>query len=655
MSILWKYILQFTCRMRVKIIFLLLFALNAFVIFGQDSISYYKHALELNTEPAKRAQISIKFARLLYKHGEYTQSLNLLKSVLLLTHSLHDSIAEGEAYILKGKVSSWAMKNDQALKSFLRAEEIFVHDEYHLLEILEDKGLMYDINKDQAHAMEIFRMVARKASRIAAPRIEADAWGRMGDFFFNDGNLDSAEICFEKSVSINERISSNEALVTGYMYLGKTYTQQGFPEKGKDYLEKALSLAYKVETKRSVPTIYYYLAETELKLKNTAHALTHLNKAIELTTLRYNPYLLTYLYNLKYKADSGLGNTKEAMHDLQHYIFLDDSLQSKALYNQMAEMQTRFNVEKKDNLISLLEKDKTLKDERLKRQQVVTGFVTGGLLLLSSFSVLLYRNFRAKKKAFALLEIQSKKIEDSIIYAKRIQEAILPDCLFLPDEVSDNFVFYLPKDVVSGDFYWRYRSGSHLFFAIVDCTGHGVPGAMMSMLSYDLLEHALKEKQMTEPGQILTEVNHKIIETLYQTNPDGAKDGMDIILCRLNLDSKELCFAGAKNGMIRISGTELEVFKTNKHSVGYQMEEEYVQQSVQLYKNDILYLYTDGFADQKGGPENKKFQGPQFRHLLHEISGLPCAEQHEKLMIEFLSWKANSTQRDDILIACLKC
>jgi len=641
--------------MRILICYLVVWSICPLCAQTQnDSLAFYVSRLQQPVPAHQKAEIALRYSHFLFDQGDYTKSAGAAQKALEMAASSQDTVNMGEANIRLGEAYSRLMKSDKALASFIRAEVLFTKDPYRLLRIQLLKGALFHLNGDEEHSMQNFQAGARKALEINAPLLEATALNHIGEYYYETARFDSARVCYEKSVAIYEGLNARRLLVDGYMCLGKTYTRLGLERKGKVTLEKSLSLAREVKKENAVTTIYYYLAETELRLNENKDALGHLETAIALAGSKSDVYLLSYLYRLKTLADSSLGKPLVALADLQQFVALRDSLQSRELYNRMAEMQAKFGLEKKDNEINLLHKDQALADEKFRRQTVVTRLVVAGLSLLFILSIFLYRNFYAKRKAYRLLEIQNKKVEDSILYAKRIQEAILPDRLFLPGEVNDSFLFYLPKDVVSGDFYWRYATRQYLFFAVVDCTGHGVPGAMMSMLSYDLLEYALKEKCMTEPGQILGVINASIIEKLYQTNPDGAKDGMDITFCRLDLETRELCYAGAKNGLILISDGVLTSFPLNKHSVGYQLDEVFSQGSVQLKPDDAIYLFTDGYADQKGGPGNSKYLPIRFRKLLTEIAASPCAQQHERLSKEFFAWKANTTQRDDILVACFK-
>jgi ligand-binding sensor domain-containing protein/serine phosphatase RsbU (regulator of sigma subunit) len=281
------------------------------------------------------------------------------------------------------------------------------------------------------------------------------------------------------------------------------------------------------------------------------------------------------------------------------------------------------------------------------------------LLRLRVYSLRKERNILENKVGIRTAEVIAQKeiverkqteILASIEYAKRIQQAILPEELFLPEEVSDSFVLDMPRDVIGGDFYYRCESDNYMFYAIVDCTGHGVPGAMMSILAYDTLEYALKDKGITEPGLILNAVNAKIIEKLSSGTELGTKDGMDITLCRLHKKTGELCYAGARNDLYIFAEGELHRMRVDRISIGYFSDALYTQHSLLLQKGDVVYLFTDGYCDQQGGARGKKYLSGRFRTFLKDISGLPCEEQKRQIELEFLEWKGSHVQRDDILI-----
>jgi serine phosphatase RsbU (regulator of sigma subunit) len=253
---------------------------------------------------------------------------------------------------------------------------------------------------------------------------------------------------------------------------------------------------------------------------------------------------------------------------------------------------------------------------------------------------------------------QNREIKDSISYALRIQTAILPPDYYVKKCLSDSFVLYLPKAVVSGDFYFVDKVDEHIVFSAIDCTGHGVPGAMMSVIGYTLLHQAIKLKRMTKPSDILEFLDSGVTDTLRQmAGESGVNDGMDLALCSLNTLTKEVQYAGAYNSMVFIRKGELMEIKADKFPIGSNFEginDIYTNHSVQLATGDIIYLYSDGYADQFGGPKDKKFKYNQLNELLLTVHTLPMNEQFEKLKSRYQEWKGENEQTDDVIVMGVK-
>ncbi|MFW5657978.1 MAG: SpoIIE family protein phosphatase [bacterium] len=260
--------------------------------------------------------------------------------------------------------------------------------------------------------------------------------------------------------------------------------------------------------------------------------------------------------------------------------------------------------------------------------------------------------------AYTEIEAQKKHIEDSIHYAKRIQTAILPPDNLVNNLLPMSFILYLPKDIVSGDFYWIKKKMDKIMFAAVDCTGHGVPGAFMSIVGNNQLNYAVNVTGASTAAEILNDLNRGVTETLRQTRgAHSVKDGMDIALCVLEPATKTLHFAGAFNPLYIIRDGEILIYKPNKFPIGSFIEETlglFNEHRIDLQSGDILYIFSDGFADQFGGENDRKYLSKRFRELLLEIHEQPMEEQKRLLYHAFCDWKGNNEQVDDILIIGVK-
>jgi serine phosphatase RsbU (regulator of sigma subunit) len=258
------------------------------------------------------------------------------------------------------------------------------------------------------------------------------------------------------------------------------------------------------------------------------------------------------------------------------------------------------------------------------------------------------------------IEHKNQEITDSINYAKRIQQAILPPVNEILKVWKDVFVFYQPKDIVSGDFYWFYRINDHeMLIACADCTGHGVPGGFMSMICSDKLNDAVKETH--DPAKILFHVNNNVKKALRQTETSDEnvnKDGMEISLVRINFQTSKVWYAGANRPlwMLKKSATEIEEVKPTKASIASftPSDFEYQGHELQLEKNDLVYMTSDGYPDQFGGQDGKKFMTKNFKKLILSIKDLGIREQESTVRNVINQWKEGYEQVDDLLVIAFK-
>ncbi len=253
-----------------------------------------------------------------------------------------------------------------------------------------------------------------------------------------------------------------------------------------------------------------------------------------------------------------------------------------------------------------------------------------------------------------VLSIKNKEITDSITYAKRIQSAIIPSEQEFLSSFSDGFVFFNPKDIVSGDFYWRFELNGKTHFAVADCTGHGVPGGFMSMLASTFLEDAIRSNENANPAELLEIVRSKITKALRQgQDEDQSKDGMDLILCCFDKATSILEYASANNTsiLLRAGANEIEKLACDKQPCGfYPHPIAFTNHQVKIIAGDILYLFSDGYPDQFGGELGKKFRYKPLQEMLTNHRGLPFVEQREKVAHTFNEWKKNEEQTDDVLV-----
>jgi serine phosphatase RsbU (regulator of sigma subunit) len=430
----------------------------------------------------------------------------------------------------------------------------------------------------------------------------------------------------------------------------------------KYYLE-ALEICQNVEDKQGIAKSYLSLGAINLRLKSYEKACEYFENALDFSKRIGYKEAIKSSYGGLEKLDSTLGNWEGAYQNQKLFSLYSDSLINEENTRQSMYASMNFAFEKKETAL----KDQQKEEKR--KQFIIIISVSLGLVfaLLLAFIILrsLRRNQKQNKiitaqkelveKQKQLVEEKQKEISDSINYAERIQRSFMATTDLLTSNLPDHFVFFQPKDVVSGDFYWAANlpNGSFLL-ATADSTGHGVPGAIMSILNISCLENAVEEKQLIEPAEILNHTRTKIIERLKKDgSAEGGKDGMDCSLIRFDLTKNQLVYAAANNPIwIVRQGNELIELVADRKPVGKgdKDQESFTQHTIQLQKNDLIYAITDGLPDQFGGPRGKKFLYKQLKEILLSIANQPLEQQKIRLKETFLTWKGDLEQVDDICI-----
>ncbi|MBK9799234.1 MAG: SpoIIE family protein phosphatase [Bacteroidetes bacterium] len=413
---------------------------------------------------------------------------------------------------------------------------------------------------------------------------------------------------------------------------------------------------------------YVLLAKTENNSGNYDKAISNYLKSLEIArALKLKEVIkvccesLAAVYHVK-------GNDREAYLYYKEFTQIKDTLLNEGITKKTAELQNQ----QQEREITLLNKDKIIAEGTEKRQRLI--IISGILFTIISLSFLLNRYYvkqRANrllmqknklidqhrselKKQKEIIEQKNRDITDSIEYARNVQNLILPTEVEFKNYFPSSFVLYKPKSIVSGDFYWMHKTEKCLLIAAIDCTGHGIPGAMMSFLGYNLLENVVRGKSSFEPSLILKELNNEVFSTLSQKNENlNSKYGMDISLCAIYMDKREIHFAGAHHPLYLIRNGELLEFKGDKYSIGTLytgIEKEFTTQQLFYQQGDTFYLFTDGYVDQIGGRDRKKYYYAPFKKTLLEIAQESMPQQKQLLEKEFLKWKGERDQTDDILI-----
>ncbi|MCB9223664.1 MAG: SpoIIE family protein phosphatase [Crocinitomicaceae bacterium] len=564
---------------------------------------------------------------------------------------------------------------DSAMVYYMDAKKLYeendiVHEDYGYL--LHFIGSVFKRQDDYEMACEYYEQEIEYGRKHNLKLVEVEGLSLSGLCIEDPYELLKIDLeCLRIYQELNKGMSMGITLT----YLAEDYLKLDMEDSAMYYYEKAIE-TYEKEGEISLlgATLSDYalmlidlgkfaLAEKNLKRAEELAAKTGIKQQIRYWTL-YGAY-----FNLRYEQ----GRYKEAV-DYQKLMFAyRDSSRNQEHQDAILEMEVKYNDEKQKAQLAILAKDNELakKENLLAKEEAETQsfikkiFMVGGfiVLLLGVFVFIKYRESQKQKLIISeqksemefqkdLVDAKNKDIIDSMVYASSIQKAIITSEEYISKMFPDFFVFYQPRDIVSGDFYWAYEaeSGKKLI-AIGDCTGHGVPGAMMSMLGTAFLNEIVIEKKIETPADIMNSLREQVKRSL---KGDQRKDGMDMCFC--TVEGNTLTFCGANLPLYIFRNGEFIQLKGEKQPIGYVPtgEQPFTDQTFELSKGDVIYMFSDGYADQFGGPKGKKYKYKSFREKLADISMLPISKQKEIIDEEFEIWKGDLEQLDDVCVMGIK-
>ncbi|MCU0447878.1 MAG: tetratricopeptide repeat protein [Microscillaceae bacterium] len=535
-----------------------------------------------------------------------------------------------------------------------------------------------DINQRQSRfeeADKYLQKALKSFSQIDNQMGIAYCYYTYGQSFEAQKKLEKALEYHQKAFAIRQKIKDKNGLSSSTFRIGGIYQKQKKYPQALQYFDQALENFKILEDKRGMMQVLNREAQIHLILNDLA-------KARQLSEQSLTMAKATGLIEQIQESYQNLTKIYQAQKDFDQafayqtlYLAYHDSLLNKEKSNQMLYLQTAFEDEKRQIQIQLL------KEENQRKNLVLYAIAGGGLLVLL-LAFVLYRNNLIKQKAnqelakanaeiedkntrlqeaFAEIEAQNIHIKDSIDYAQRIQSAMLPSVDKIKKVFPESFVIFYPRDIVSGDFYWLYELDNQIIMVVADCTGHGVPGALMSMIGESLLDQIVHERKIYNPGIILSEL-HKGIRTNLRQQETRNQDGMDIVICHIDFARQQMQFAGAMNPLFYIQNQQFFEIKANKHGVGgYFYENEkptervFDNHIIDISQPTMIYLFSDGYQDQFGGEKGRKFMLKRFREMLIENAKLPIDQQHHIFQETLHDWRGNTyEQTDDILLIGIK-
>ena len=527
-----------------------------------------------------------------------------------------------------------------------------------------DIGVIHKLMDDTEKALEYQLKACAILERMGMESRLASTYGNIGTIYQKKKQVKEALFYYNKVLSISEKTKDSINIAKCYFNIGTAYIDNGHPDDGLPYIEKAKAIVELLGDETGMAKVYFRLGMIYTEKKQYAAALNILTRSYALSVKLRSLMLTSESSGALYELYSKTGNYKEALKYHEKYIEARDSLVNEQKSKEVARKGMQYEFDKKQEQQRMeQEKKDALAQAEVNHQRLIRNGFIGGFILMLMLALVVYKGYFDKKAANrmiltqkSIVEEKNKQITDSINYAQKIQAAI-----FLPEEefrkfLPQSFILLKPKDIVSGDFYWITRSGSQVIYATADCTGHGVPGGFMSMLGTSLLNEIVNEKGITQPADILNTLRDKVITSLRQSGNTGeTRDGMDISIISLDMVSLTLTYSAANNSSYIVrdtgKGKELIELPASKQPVGFSYSPEpFTQQTVQVRSGDALYTFTDGYADQFGGANGKKFKYRQLKDLFVAISSKPLHEQKSLLDQTIETWRGNLEQVDDILV-----
>ncbi len=645
--------------------------------------------------------------------GDYPKSLEYHFKSLNLSKQIKNKKRISASYLNIGLIYYYLGVFDKALKYTFNGLKLAEEssDQQSVSDFLNNLGLIYEKRSDYPKALEYFNRSLAIFEKAKDKSSIADSYNNLGLIYFRMEQYDSSLVYFNKSILIKNEIGNPIGVAQATGNMGLVYKARGEYKKALDAFNNSIEIQQKLGEQNGVLNNYINLGQLFFKTKEYKKSLEYFEKALELAKQIGSNELLIDTYQ-------GLSNLYKETSDFEkaykyQLLFqqLNDSLYNSDNNRKIIQLEFDYNFEKQQQQIESIRKQKEIalaaefQRQKTFRNSLITGI---GMLLLLTLAI--FKSYRQKKKANKTLSLQKYQIEeqneelkqqkeeiatqrdlvitqkekielihheltDSIHYAKRIQSAVLPTFNIFEKSGLEYFVIFKPRNIVSGDFYWATEVNNVLIFCVADCTGHGVPGAFMSMLGISLLNELVKKERITNAAQILHHLRQNIINSLQQHGVSGEqKDGMDIALCVLNTETLNMQFAGANNPVYIVRKSKVENYKAAENKelsdfINFQLDElkgdkmpiaiyermdSFTNKEIQLNKGDIVYLFSDGYADQFGGSKGRKFMYKRFKENLLMNSQKTMKEQKEILDKTIKEWIGNGEQVDDITIVGIK-
>lgn len=654
----------------LSLIFLLATTFSPYLLYAQlDSL---KMALQESNGENK-----VNILNELYRetrNGEPEKALGYAQEALKLATEIDYKRGAANALNNIGVYHRYKGNYELAIDYYVRAlrihEEIGNEDGVALT--LGNIGTLYSLKRDFDKSLEYYNKALALLEKKGDKSRVISIYNNIGNVYFDLGDDLLAADYYLRAIDLQEKLGFQNRGFDLLTSMGNIYLRQRDYEKALTYFTESLETEESNGNKYGQAVAYNNIGAAHKLMGDYAKALNNQYLARALALDVGNKPLLTIIYkNLSetfyYKKDY-----EKSLEYLEQFILLKDKLYNEESSRKLAELESSYEVAKKEKEIELLRKESEIKDLQVRNSNLFTSiFIMAGALLLVLL-ILYYLKFahnqRVKilfeernkevtrrnkeiEKQKAIIEYKNQNITDSIQYAKSIQETILKKDIF-KHNLPDSFIFYKPKDIVSGDFFWYARKDGFDIVALIDCTGHGVAGAFMTVIGNSLLNQIINENHIYNPAEILFELDDKLTETLKQQDEGNTNYGMDLAICKIDRSNRKVVFSGAKRPLYFVHDGQLRDYKGDNMSIGDMSgrEKHFSEHEINYMPGDIFYLFSDGFADQFGVSVDKKYMSKRFRLLIQTIQKQSMEKQGQSLELEMNRWMGQNEQTDDMLV-----
>ena len=628
----------------------------------EKAVIHFEKAITFDHLGNHKKRVAEKLLNLgiIYKsQGNYSKTLEIYDSTLKVAlKGGYDGLyamTKANMGVLNYEIGDY----DNALKDYYEALQI--KREEKKLEtvaiLLYNIGLIFDkkedtenANKNYLEALQIFKDLSNYYG-------EAYCLSAIGSNYAKEKNYMQAIDYYNQAYTIHKKLENKQGMGESFREIGTVYFSNQKFRKAEEFYRLALNLYKEIGYIRGEITTLQSLGGLYLKQGKYNRALIlFIESRTKADSLNDNPQLKD-AYDYLSETYAEIGEYKFAYESHVKYSELKDTLLNQEVEDNITKLKAQHDVSERENEIKILKNQQAIRDLKIKRQKSFSFFLLTGIASILLFLLILFSKNKKIRRANKLLAYQKRQITDSIEYASRIQTAILPPCDYISSVIPNHFILYKPRDIVSGDFYWIAHKHGKIIVAVVDCTGHGVPGAFMSMLGFAFLNEIVNKEKELKANIILNQLRDNVKKSLHQTGKDDeAKDGMDIALCIIDCKHKKLQYSGAYNPLCIARNDGLIFLKADRMPIGIHIieKESFTNHEMDIEEGDIIYVFTDGYIDQFGGTKSGKLKVGPFKELLMSVKDKSMKEQKEILDHEFNQWKGNRDQIDDVLVMGIK-